>query len=370
MEAQTIEDMIPNTLRITLNTLLIENVLINYKIFGGDVTVISLKFGPHMEASAAEPPMHSHNNKPFQPQMQCFRRKSPASIDRDIRRLDTWKSKPYVSAEPCVDIVNTIGEEGKTHDSGQDMSCSDVKQTLHFGCEQDDSGIVNSNMVPNRSVSSPSNANICETSIQTESHGIYESTPIHLNANVATYASGVQTERPTIANRETQTNRTKSKRIQTNPCKMLTLEKALQTLPTAASSMTQTNSIVKHGQDNASMTYECVKQSKGTATPPPTDKHTQTFQCSSRSISIQASETFTKGSQTLTKKELKSQKTEATMSTGLTDMADMDTESNRTVQMQTTADASFVRPSGFDAVVHCYDNLITKIEKLQAGTIK
>ena len=129
MELRNIEDMIPNTLRITLRTLLIENVLVNYKIFGGDMTVISLKFGPHVEEPQAEAPMHSHDNKSYQPRVGFFRRKSPASIGRDISRHDAWKSRSYVSTGPCVDIVNTIGKETNTHSSDQHMSCFDGSKT-------------------------------------------------------------------------------------------------------------------------------------------------------------------------------------------------------------------------------------------------
>ena len=138
MEAQSIEDMMPNTLRITLKTLLKENVLINYKIFGGEMTVISLKFGIHVEGPTAEPTMHGNHNKPYQPQMQSFKRKSPGSIERDIRRLDMWKSRPYDTPGP---FVNNIDRERNTHGNGLDISysgsyCDVSKQSMNFGCDR------------------------------------------------------------------------------------------------------------------------------------------------------------------------------------------------------------------------------------------
>ena len=215
-------------------------------------------------------------------------------------------------------------------------------------------------MLPDRDTSPASDANLCETAIQTELLGINEPTQIHLNSNVARDASGIQTEKASVADRETQTDRMKNRRIQTIPCKTPTNEKAQQTLPTAVSSTTQTKSLVKHGKDSASMTHACLKQSKSTATPPPTDKHTQTFQCSSHNFAAQASETFTKGSQTLTKKEIKSH----------LERMRPEPEPDHTVPKHTTSLASSVSPSDH-AEVDRYDTLIAMVEKaIKEGIIK
>ena len=76
MEAQTLDDILPKSLKNLLMTTLQDNVILNYRLFAGDHTVISIKFeSPMLNATAAADAANRINSP-----IQCYRRKSPASV--------------------------------------------------------------------------------------------------------------------------------------------------------------------------------------------------------------------------------------------------------------------------------------------------
>ena len=84
------EDMLPVSLKNILSNILKDNILINWRIFGGEHTIISLKFeSPHADQPIATEESANHSR----PLIQQYRRKSPSSIERDIHRHAEWQSR-------------------------------------------------------------------------------------------------------------------------------------------------------------------------------------------------------------------------------------------------------------------------------------
>ena len=292
----SIDELLPKTLRNTLVLLFEDNVLINYRIFGGETTTISMKF-ESQEPTAAEPIIHDNHNKPT---LLSYRRKSPSNMNRDLKRLGNWKSRSSAHA------LNSIQD----NNNNSDMHSGNVSDLMVGDCSQvkcDDSGFVNSTPLPCiDAVSSKKAKPVKKCDIDTQVN-LFNTASTDTQVK---FTSGddceVQTDSPELMDKTMQTDLLKSKKVQTKCKNLAAFDKALQTIPTVHSNCSQTANAKYQGIDKAAMTHETIKTSVTTETMPAPEKHTQTFIAQSHPVAIQASEKFTKSTQTLSKRELKS----------------------------------------------------------------
>ena len=294
----SLEDILPKNLKNMLVDLLKDNKLLNYRIFGGEYTFISLKFESPRDSSS-----HVEAVKHGIPSKQVFKRKSQCTVDRDSRRLADWQSGtvlPKLNSDVNVDIVNSMKTE--VDEAGNDLDMSGcIKIDSH-----DDSGIVNSTMKITEQ------SHYAQPPVYVDKEMQFTSkVDCHTTSSQTFHADSqpdgnTQTDVPAAQDIMTQTDPyKKNKKMQTKTTIVPSFPKGIQTIPNKGDSATQTSVVFKCMKNKIVMTDKHRTVEKSIGTEPPADKHIQTFAPPIFNKGFQVSPLYEKSTQTESKRAMK-----------------------------------------------------------------
>ena len=293
-----IDNMLPIALQKLLANILLDNTLINWRIYGGNSMVLSIKFeSRHVTNHSAAEEATNHSR----PLMQQYGRKSPCHMRRDRLRYESYRGEPYNS--PVVNgDQNKHSDQYRNTGSGIDMdmgvSPQSPEDTLY---DSGFSGAINSTILDtNTSQLIISPGTTASASVQTMDH--YLNAASQTSGNTHGQDKLVQTELPKADTASTQTV-VHNKMTQTKQHRVHKCNKAIQLRPVCHDTTSQTTMIVSH--DVATHTAIDLKRSKDVQTDPPVHKHVQTFPSSKKTVSVLVLEKYDKWTQTGDSKNLK-----------------------------------------------------------------
>ena len=292
--------MLPISLKVCLNQLLHDSTLVNYRIYGGDYTTISIKFDTVNQHSSGD-----SDNDPTYQKPQVYRRKSQGNIKRDQQRLAQWRSISQ-QCTPCV--TNGAGDTNVSHISAEQIAHS-------VDNIPEDSGVFNSTTLEQLSPNIDISTQKVLAATQIDNHYMSE--------------SYTQTDSPESNDAHTQSDPRANKRSQTKLVTVAKYHKSLQTLQTTFNVSIQTDFAklnTKLKNKGVSASPDLVNVEVATETDAPVDRHVQTHTPPMVNHSAQVTETYDKNTQTESKKKRKAQNLQA-MSDGKSDNVDS-TKSN------------------------------------------
>ena len=321
-EQLNMEDILPITLKNLLIQISQDNVLLNWRIFGGNQTTICIKFESKQvsisqSSAKVDSPMHS------QPLAQ-FRRKSPGSMLRDMNRYTAWQAERDLVESGSM----SPGHQYDNNSEHNEVTGNQSVHTNHIDAQTvlRDSGIRNSTPIYNTtnrdnnfmtiridsSVQTVPENYSCDytqadltksdLSVQTVPENYYhELTQTDL---VNGQDISLQTEKCVAKNQRIQTDRASHKYTQTKHHRVHRCNKAIQLMPVSRNQMSQALTVEFQDASTNIETFNFKQQDTYTETEPPRSRHVQTSSAPTQNVGVTVCEVYSKSTQTERKKSV------------------------------------------------------------------
>jgi len=298
--AYKMEDKLPKLLRNTMTDILEDNIIVNWRIYGGNQTTVCIKFEKTLaddNTAREDSAMHGWPSPP-----QYYKRKSLSSVERDMNRRVAWQqsiSSGGIAVTGSKGYLTSDNDLETEHDTLKEFVDIPGSNCLFNNGSAQDSGFINSTKLNDEiNISSGNSCTQVDSSSQTHtinSCGAVQTDDYHQSTHV-------QTDTPCVRNRRIQTVMPNHKALQTVQPRVHTMNKGVQLLPTKSHTTSQTTSHPKVQHNVATSTRGYIQLSKLTQTDPAISRHVQTVIPPNKDTAVLALEAYNKTSQTENKK--------------------------------------------------------------------